>query len=178
VVFYTRQQFHDVTGAPEWAGGGFDGQIRLPLGGASTSLADFDRVLVHELTHAMIHHIAPRNVPAWLHEGLAMRFEGHDADQAARRLAAARVHVPLRRLQGGFSRLTAVQAAVAYEESAVAADALLARIGPQGLTTLLGDLDRGEPLDQAVERFGFTFDTFEQEVAARVGARADVRPRR
>src|SRR5205823_5915666 len=27
VVLYTERQFQDITGAPEWAGGGFDGQI-------------------------------------------------------------------------------------------------------------------------------------------------------
>jgi tetratricopeptide (TPR) repeat protein len=113
VIFYTQKQFHDITGAPEWAGGGFDGQIRMPLRGASTNLAEFDRVLIHELTHAMVDKIASRNVPAWLHEGLALRSEGHDAARAGRRLAAARIFVPLRALQGGFTRLDALQAAVA-----------------------------------------------------------------
>src|SRR5262252_494192 len=168
VIFYTQQQFHDVTGAPEWAGGGFDGQIRMPLRGASTNLAEFDRVLIHELTHAMLDKIASRNVPAWLHEGLALRSEGHDAARAGRRLAAARIFIPLRALQAGFSRLNAVQAVVAYEESAFAADALLARIGPQNLGTLLGDLDGGQPLDQAVQRFGFTFAEFEGELTRRL----------
>lgn len=171
VIFYTQQQFHDITGAPEWAGGGFDGQIRLPLRGAGTNLAEFDRVLIHELTHAMLDKIASRNVPAWLHEGLALHFEGHDAARAGRRLSAARIFVPLRALQGGFSRLDAVQAAVAYEESAFAADALLARIGPQGLGTLLADLDGGQPLDQAVERFGFSFAAFEAELSKKLNVR-------
>ncbi|HKF65692.1 MAG TPA: hypothetical protein VKB36_04170, partial [Vicinamibacterales bacterium] len=39
--------------------------------------------------------IASRNVPAWLHEGLAMYFEGHDAALSERRLAAARLFVPI-----------------------------------------------------------------------------------
>jgi Tetratricopeptide repeat len=172
VIFYTQQQFHDVTGAPEWANGGFDGQIRMPLRGAATNLAEFDRVLTHELTHAMVDKIASRNVPAWLHEGLALHFEGHDAARAGRRLSAARIFVPLRALQGGFSSLNSLQAAVVYEESAVAADALLARIGPQGLGALLGDLDGGQPIDQAVERFGFTFAEFESQLTKRLNVRS------
>ena len=171
VIFYTQQQFRDITGAPEWAAGGFDGQIRLPLAGAATNLADFDRVLIHELTHAMVHKIAARNVPAWLHEGLALHFEGHDAAGAGRRLARAQVMVPLRALEEGFSRLETKQAMVAYEESAVAADALLARISPQGLATLLADLDGGERIDQAVERFGFTLAAFEADLAKRLNIR-------
>jgi tetratricopeptide (TPR) repeat protein len=171
VIFYTQEQFRDITGAPEWAAGGFDGQIRLPLAGAATNLAEFDRVLIHELTHAMLDKLASRNVPAWLHEGLAMHFEGHDAAAAGRRLSTAHVFVPLGALQSGFSRLDAAQAAVAYEESAFAADALLARIGPQGLAALLGDLAGGQPLDRAVERFGFTLADFETELAQRLTRR-------
>jgi len=59
VVLYTERQFHDITGAPEWAAGGFDGQIRMPVRGAAQNLAEFDRVLTHELTHAMLKSIAP-----------------------------------------------------------------------------------------------------------------------
>src|SRR5262249_31771729 len=66
VILYTDQQFRDITGAPEWSGGGFDGQIRLPVQGAAQNLALFDRMLTHELTHAMVHGLARRNVPAWL----------------------------------------------------------------------------------------------------------------
>jgi len=175
VIFYTQQQFRDITGAPEWAAGGFDGQIRLPLAGAATNLADFDRVLIHELTHAIIQKIAARNVPAWLHEGLALHFEGHDPAGAGRRLAKARIMVPLGTLQDGFSHLDVKQATVAYDESAVAADALLARIGPQGLATLLADLDGGETLDRAVERFGFTLPAFEAELAKRLNIRSVTR---
>src|SRR5438874_629409 len=76
VILYTDKQFRDVTGAPEWSGGGFDGQIRMPVGGAAQNLTEFDRVLTHELTHAMLKSLAPRNMPAWLNEGLAMYFDG------------------------------------------------------------------------------------------------------
>jgi hypothetical protein len=168
VVFYTTQQFHDITGAPEWAGGGFDGQIRLALGGAAQDLAQFDRVLTHELTHAIIHSVAPRNVPAWLHEGLAMRFE-NGGGRKTRTPAARRVFVPLAALQQGFGRLDTAQAIVAYEESAFAAGVLVERIGPQGLGVLLQDLDSGQTIDQAVLRFGFTFQAFEADVARRLG---------
>ncbi len=33
VILYTRQQFVDVTDAPDWSGGVFDGNIRIPVGG-------------------------------------------------------------------------------------------------------------------------------------------------
>jgi tetratricopeptide (TPR) repeat protein len=169
VVLYSERQFHDITGAPEWAAGGFDGQIRMPVRGATQNLAEFDRVLTHELTHAMLKSVAPRNLPAWLNEGLAMYCEGRDGALSGRRLAAARLFVPLAVLQTSFSRLNAAQAVIAYEESAFAAKALLDRIGPSGLGQLLQDLSGGQTMEQAIERFGVTFVSFESDLERRVG---------
>ncbi len=172
VVLYTERQFHDITGAPEWAAGGFDGQIRMPVRGAAQNLAEFDRVLTHELTHAMLKSIAPRHLPAWLNEGLAMHCEGRDGALAERRLAQARLFVPLAVLQTSFGRLSAPQAVIAYEESAFAARALLDRIGSSGLGQLLQDLGSGQTMEQAIERFGVTFVAFESDLERRVGAKS------
>ncbi len=176
VILYTEQQFRDITGAPEWAGGGFDGQIRLPVRGALQNLPEFDRILAHELTHAILHNVAARNVPAWLHEGLAMYFEGYDADAIERALANARVFVPLAALQRSFARLNEAQATVAYAQSFLATTALLDRIGQPGLAQLLQDLDSGQPVDQAVQRFGFTMGDFEAKLARRVGVNRSALP--
>jgi tetratricopeptide (TPR) repeat protein len=172
VILYSERQFHDITGAPEWSAGGFDGQIRLPVRGATQNLAEFDRVLTHELTHAMLKSIASRNLPAWLNEGLAMYFEGRDTAMSERRLAAARLFVPLAVLQTSFARLNSAQAVIAYEESAFATRALIDRIGPAGVGQLLQDLSGGQSIDQAIERFGVTFAAFESDLERRVGAKS------
>ena len=171
VVLYSERQFHDITGAPEWAAGGFDGQIRIPVHGAAGSPGEFDRVLTHELTHAMLKHVAPRNLPAWLNEGLAMYCENRDSTGPGRRPAGARLFVPLAALQTSFARLNAAQAAIAYQESAFAARALLERIGPAGLGQLLQDLSAGQTMEQAIERFGVTFVAFESDLERRVASR-------
>jgi tetratricopeptide (TPR) repeat protein len=171
VILYTSKQFHDITGAPEWAAGGFDGQIRLPVRGALQDLDEFDRVLTHELTHAMLHSVVSRNLPAWLNEGLAMKFEGYDAAAVERALRSARLYVPLSALRASFGKLNATQAAVAYAESFFATSVLLERIDSVGMGQLLQDLDGGQTIDQAVERFGFTFADFESSLVHRVGVR-------
>jgi tetratricopeptide (TPR) repeat protein len=170
VVLYSERQFRDITGAPEWAAGGFDGQIRMPVRGAAQNLADFDRVLIHELTHAMLRSIVPRQLPAWLNEGLAMYCEGRDGAASERRLAAARLFVPLAVLQSNFGRLSDAQASIAYEESAFAVRALADRVGPSGLTQLLQDLATGQTIEMSIERFGFSFPAFESDLKRRVGA--------
>jgi len=171
VILYTEKQFRDITGAPEWAGGGFDGQIRMPVKGALQNLPEFDRILTHELTHAMLRSVASRNLPAWLNEGLAMYFEGYDAAGVERALARYRLFVPLSALRNSFGRLNERQAAVAYAESFFATSVLIDRVGAAGIGQLLQDLDGGQPIDQAVQRFGFTLAEFESTLAGRVGVR-------
>jgi tetratricopeptide (TPR) repeat protein len=171
VIFYTDKQFRDITGAPEWAGGGFDGQIRMPVAGATKDLREFDRILIHELTHAMLASIATRNLPAWLNEGLAMYFEGNDAAASEKLLATAHLYVPLSTLDGGFTQLSAAQAALVYEISAFATSALMTKIGAANLRFFLQDLDNGLTIETAVQRYGFTMAAFDAELAKRVGAR-------
>jgi tetratricopeptide (TPR) repeat protein len=171
VILYTEKQFRDITGAPEWAGGGFDGQIRLPVKGALQNLPEFDRILTHELTHAMLRSVASRNLPAWLNEGLAMYFEGYDRAAVEKALATYRLFVPLSALRNSFGRLNERQATVAYAESFYAAAVLVERVGTTGIGQLLQDLDSGQPIDQALERFGFTFADFESNLAGRVGVK-------
>jgi tetratricopeptide (TPR) repeat protein len=164
VMLYTEQQFRDVTLAPTWAGGVYDGRIRVPAAGAAQSPQLFERVLVHELAHAMIAAISPRGVPAWLHEGLAQHFEGDDVESARRTIAKTGV-IPLRYLEGGFSRLTGPQARVAYDQSLLIVDGLLRRPGMDwnGLFRALTESDRTE---YTFDSFGLKYSTLESEIAS------------
>lgn len=165
VMLYTEQQFRDVTQAPTWAGGLYDGRIRVPAAGAAQSPQLFERVLVHELAHAMIATIAPRGVPAWLHEGLAQLFEGDDIVGARRRVQKIGV-IPLRYLENSFSNLTAAQAALAYDESLVVADTLFRRPGMDwsALFRALSDSDRTE---YTFDNFGLRYSSLEAEIATK-----------
>jgi hypothetical protein len=166
VTLYTDQQFRDITRAPEWSGGVFDGKIRVPVRGADRNLDALHRVLTHELTHAIVFNIAPKNVPSWLHEGLAMHFEGVDAAAVERQLRNAGVSVPLDWLEGSFSRLTAQQAALAYTESLIATDVVV-RTGVR-LSMLLQTLNLGLPFNQSLERAGVRFATFDAALKQRL----------
>ena len=168
VVFYTREAFQDATGAPEWADGAFDTRIRMPVRGALAVPEQFDRILVHELAHAMIAGLAPRGIPAWLHEGLATYLEPGDVRAAVARLQRARV-VPLGDLQDGFSGLTAAQALVAYDESLVAVSVIAERLGPN-LSLLLESLGRGQDMVSALAQFGVSVDDLDRAMSSRFRA--------
>ena len=82
VVIYSGGQFQQILGLHSWAGGAYDGKIRLPL----SDLSDQDfrngrervrRLVYHEYTHALLHNRAPRAaIPVWYHEGLAQLVSG------------------------------------------------------------------------------------------------------
>ena len=152
VVLYTREQFRDITQSPDWAGGAFDGRIRVPVQGALSNLREFERVLTHEFTHALVRTLAPRGAPQWLNEGLAMNFDGTDVAALATRLAQSDHHPELRRLEGSFAGLDRPAASLAYARSAVAVKQLLDDAGAVAVMAMLADVGRGVRFADAFER--------------------------
>jgi hypothetical protein len=76
VVLYSDRQFRAATGAADWVGGLYDGKVRVPLGGLNRLDPVAERLLTHELSHALIHSLSSGHCPRWLHEGLAQVLEG------------------------------------------------------------------------------------------------------
>ena len=102
VVLYTGEQFRDITRAPSWAGGAYDGIIRIPMRGALAEEKELDRVLAHEFTHALVHSLAPRGVPKWLDEGLATALEREvPEEKPPDEPGKPQPLLPLRELQAG-----------------------------------------------------------------------------
>ena len=159
-VLYTEQQFRDITRAPDWSIGQYDGRIRVPAAGAAQKPQQFEQVLVHELTHAIIDAIGGRNVPTWLNEGLAQYFEGEDQEAARRRMKAVGRTMPLRSLEQGFRRFDALQAQVAYDESLLAVAVMMDRPG-FGWPNLLSRLSGGQSFAEAIPSFGFSYEDLE-----------------
>jgi tetratricopeptide (TPR) repeat protein len=159
VTLYTDQQFRDFTNAPDWSDGLFDGRIRVPVGGVSQDPRQFKHVLTHELVHAMIAGLAPRNVPAWLHEGLASYFEPVDR-VALERVVKMIPRLPLSRLQQGFVRLGPGQAAAAYAVSTVAAEMVFDHLGPR-TSLLIQALGSGQTLESALTSLGIPYGEFD-----------------
>jgi tetratricopeptide (TPR) repeat protein len=159
-VLYTEKQFRDITRAPEWSGGQYDGRIRVPVAGASQTPELFERVLTHELTHAVVAGIVQRRVPTWLNEGLAQHFDGTDPQAARRRMKVLGRSIPLKSLERGFTHLNAMDAQVAYDESLLAVGIMFDRPG-FGWTRLLHRLADGQSFADAIGSFGFSFADLE-----------------
>jgi tetratricopeptide (TPR) repeat protein len=157
VVLYTQEQFRDITRSPAWAAGAFDGRIRVPVRGAMTNAHELERVLSHEFTHALVHGLAPRNVPRWLDEGLAAAFESGSRDATAPVRPAsdgtpAAGGLPLSRLEGSFESLSDADARRAYADSARAVRCLIDLAGLPAVLNLLWNLGDGQPFADAFQR--------------------------
>ena len=152
VVLYTREQFRDVTQSPDWAGGAYDGRIRVPVQGALKDMRTFELVLTHEFTHALVRSLAPRGVPQWLNEGLAMYFEGSDLTKQVLLVQSAGAKPSLKALEGSFSGMDSTAAAMAYAQSAAAVKLLMDESGAGTVVGILTDVGRGLPFAEAFER--------------------------
>jgi tetratricopeptide (TPR) repeat protein len=161
VVLYTSQQFMDITRAPAWAAGAYDGTIRVPMRGALADEKELDRVLAHEFTHALVHTLSPAAIPTWPNEGLAAALEAPSLDWAERRLRQSKP-VALSVLRRSFSQFSGAQAQLAYATSAMAVQRLLTDAGGVAVANLIRDLGEGVDFDTAfTHRMQRSFEDFQ-----------------
>ena len=174
VILYTQQHFSDVTRSPDWAAGTYDGRIRLAVRGALNDSAALDRVVVHELAHAVVHTLAPRGIPAWLHEGLAVNFEPGEKRWVDQTLSRAGALDPARVTAHGIrADWTPAEVELAYAESAAATGVIMKRLGPN-LPAFLQSLESVDSVDMGLVSFGFTTADVERSLRSADGERRTV----
>jgi tetratricopeptide (TPR) repeat protein len=166
VILYSSEQFQEVTDAPGWSGGLFDGKIRIPIGGIEQETPGLRRVLYHEYTHAVVRGITPR-VPTWLNEGLAQYFEGREitGHQMAllKRIAQLGKLPRLSNLEGSFMGLTGNQAMYAYLYSLSAVRYLVDSSGLSRAKSVLDELGKGADYSSAISSGTMrSYDEFER----------------
>ena len=141
VLLYPQQEFHDVTQAGREVAGLYDGKIRVPMGGLKQLDAEARRVLIHELTHAVVASKTRGNCPRWLQEGLAQISE-------SRALRNQDV-LALARAVRSDAPATWPDAAFSYPAALSFTRFLVERRGFDLLVALLGRLGDGETIDAA-----------------------------
>ncbi len=140
VIVYPDQAYFDITRAPGWSGGVFDGKIRIPVRGLFSVTPQLKAVLAHELAHSFMAALPGRGSPTWFLEGVAQVEEGRSATGDRKGLVqlqqAGRL-VPLEKLRDSFIGLPTGAVDLAYVESLSAVEYLISRIGRSGLRNLL-----------------------------------------
>ena len=149
VTLYTRKQFVDITDAPTWSGGIYDGIIRLPVGGGRIDKVTLSAVLHHEYTHAVIRMMAGGKVPVWLNEGLAQYEERWARPHVEP--GPIKNFIPLSELSGSFMGMDADKAEQAYAQSLSAVQYYINRYGMYSLSKLVKLLGEGRGIGEAME---------------------------
>ena len=174
VVLYSAPQFRHATFIPYWARGLFDGRIHLSLAGMTGGPNVADALLTHEYTHAVVHRLSNGHAPTWLHEGLALYFEGGAKPWGRDYLSRhAWELMPLQSLHGSFLELTPRAARIAYAESYGAATALIHRYGLVRVRELLAALAATPDFPSTFEKV--LQDRYDEFDATWVRARAEQR---
>lgn len=151
VTLYSREAFHDVTESPEWVGGVFDGQIRIPVGGLTRLTRVARSVFTHELAHCIVYHKARGHSPKWLQEGIAQWVEGKSARHHRGTLAS--------QLSGATAEDAARQ--FSYPQALSMVERFLSTWTFSHLLDLLDALGRGQDFEAAFsEVTGQTFHEF------------------
>ncbi len=177
VFLYTEQQFFDVTRAPAWSGGIFDGKIRVPAKGYEDYLGRLRQILFHEYTHAAIHQMTQpgaskvgrkmaSGVPTWLHEGIAQYMEPdgmqENVDLRLEKWVKQGVFLDLWRLQGSFLGFNTQLAGLAYDESLSAVKFMIDEFSPYSVQKLLTALAQQKDMDEAMrEAIFISYEEFQ-----------------
>lgn len=164
VILYTRKDYRTITESPEWSGGLYDGKIRLPVGGAKELSPLLKGVLFHEYAHVVVNELTAGHCPTWLNEGLAEIAERKVSEGPIRELAKAVRQgslLPVSQLEGSFSGFTAVQAALAYQQSYSLVNFMVTSYGWYKVKDVLVNLGKGMTIAAAMaaafEDFGLDY---------------------
>jgi hypothetical protein len=177
VIYNSHEELMSVLqeASAEWTGAvnfGKSGCIAVELGSPSW----MEKVLPHELTHAMLEQITQPpfgDIPRWLHEGLAMRSEGGMSLEEQTALAQAiqgDTLISLRVLNSPFADQRE-RAILSYAESNSLVSFIIEEYGTEKLGELIAVFAAGAHYDDAmIQVFGVDMDGMEDLWRSYIGA--------
>jgi tetratricopeptide (TPR) repeat protein len=168
VILLTDQAFFDITGSPQWAGGVYEGHIKVPVDNYRPELLKI--VLAHEYVHAVIFDRLSFRCPWWINEGLAQYLSGDQAGNKLK-LALATQFIkeskvpPLQELPGNLLKdgdSKSVQLAYALALSAV--QYFIDQFGMSDMQYVMDLMAEGKGFASIIGNItGFSFDEFQEK---------------
>lgn len=166
VILLTNRQFFDITGSPGWAGGVYEGQIKVPVDKYETDLLRI--VLTHEYIHAVIFDRLSFRCPWWLNEGLAQYMSGDNNGNAKKLEIAAQFmkegeppaleELPGDMLKGGDKKMVGV----AYALGLSAVNYFIRVYGVSSMRHVLEVMAEGKSFTSVVmDITGYSFSEFQ-----------------
>lgn len=156
VLLLDELEFKEISGAPHWAGGIYDGKIRLPVKRFGFSETDLKALSAHEVTHAFVAAISGQQAPVWLNEGLAV-YQENKAKKVDMLVFNAAIKTqtifPLDQLMNENalqSRQDALWVSLFYQESFHLTSYLVNRYGMFNVKKMLIEFSQGKTSDEVV----------------------------
>jgi len=153
VIVYALRDLRKAKSLPEWAGGVYDGKIRLPVSSMSSTPEQMTAAVLHEYCHHMVFVMTHGNCPTWLNEGLAQTLEGSDPARAQQILTGDDGKlslIPLSKLEGPFTEAKSrEEAGKMYAQSLLTVKYLIKEKGIPALRELLTNLGRQCSIQEA-----------------------------
>ena len=166
VILYTRQEFREVTGVPDWAGALNDGRIRVAAEGIDSVPDALARSLKHELTHSFLFQKTQGRCPTWLQEGMAQWIAGRRIGPDAAQLLAIHQNTgkSLRSIEGSWMKMSSPESWFAYGWALAVVETIQDQFGADGVNRLL-EAQRTESSQEAALRQGLRMNFSELDDA-------------
>jgi len=168
VILLTNEAFFDITDSPQWAGGIYEGHIKIPVDNYDTGRLKI--VLTHEYVHAVLFDRLSYRCPWWLNEGLAQFLSGDDAGNS-NKLNLAQMFIkqanvpPLQNLPGDLlTKGDKKNVALAYALALSAVHYFIDYAGLSDLQYAMDLMSEGNSFAAVIpDIIGFTFAEFQQK---------------
>ncbi len=165
VLIMPSDDFRRVHDLPDWAGGLYDGKIRLPVPGSNIRPSALKGAVLHEYTHHVIFLMSSGNCPIWFNEGLAQLFEtdGNETINPGDQPASLSIS-SLATIDSEFRNNPDRKKAVAlYRASLMATSRILGEFGWRRISELLTGLGTADSFDKAAfEVLDIEYSEFEK----------------
>jgi Flp pilus assembly protein TadD len=166
VTIFETNEFKRAHDLPNWAGGLYDGKIRIPVASKNTNPVYLKGAVLHEYTHHIVYLLSAGKCPVWLNEGLAQFFEFAEAQNRENNwnkgIAEYINALTLKKLENSFSKKTHRNIILkSYFASLMLVRALQAEYGWEAIRETLIQISKGHDFENSMKNI---FKISEQEM--------------
>lgn len=175
IIFYTPDQFREITHAPDTVAGLYDGKIRVKMTDKLRDPEEMKKLIYHEYAHVLIKILTNDECPFWLNEGLAQAISGPVANIDLTMLANLELendlfHIKNMNRFGGVTHVidhdldSTLAVKIAYTKSLITTNYILRQYGMDACLRLLDKIRSRSPIDQAVQTvLGISIDELDAQ---------------
>lgn len=153
VIVFNTNDFTRIHDLPNWAGGLYDGKIRLPAPASNSKISKLKGAIFHEYTHHVVFLLSGGSCPIWLNEGLAQIAETKSFEVKSKTfdIKSHKDYLSLESLNVQFSKVKSQKKArTLYKLSLHATQKIINEFGWSTVRAILASMSEKQSLHQAI----------------------------